>query len=89
MHSQVQLEHQESDTLSVLGAIIDPRTVSDAVDLYLWKHKRETGQLVDRDAIGANAAAEAIKTTTSWLLAPAEPIMPPQTIPAGASPAQP
>lgn len=45
--------------------MIDPRTVSDAVDLYLCKHERETGQPVDRDDIGANVVPEAIKTTTS------------------------
>lgn len=86
MHSQAQLEHQASDALAALGATIDPGTVSDAVDLYLCKHERSTRQPVDRDAIGATVAAEAIEVASSWLLTLDAP---PQTHPAGATPVQP
>ena len=61
-------------------------TVSDAVDLYLCRRERETGQPVDRDAIGAAVAAEAIEAATSWLLTLDAP---PQAHPAGATPVQP
>ena len=86
MHSQAQLEHQAHDALAALGATIDPGTVSDAVDLYLCKHERSTGQPVDRDAIGAAVATEAIEAATSWLLTLDAP---PQAPPAGATPVQP
>ena len=85
MHLQAQLECQVSDALAALGATIDPGTVSDAVDLYLCKHERSTGQPVDRDAIGAAVAAEAIEAATSWLLTLDAP---PQSHPAGATPVQ-
>jgi len=51
-------------------------------------HERESGQPVDRGAIGATAAAEAIEAATSWLLAIDEPATPPPTHPAGAIPTQ-
>ena len=86
MPVQAQLECQVSDALAALGATIDPGTVSDAVDLYLCRRERETGQPVDRDAIGAAVAAEAIEAATSWLLTLDAP---PQAPPAGATPVQP
>ena len=83
---QAQLECQVSDALAALGATIDPGTVSDAVDLYLCKHERSTGQAVDRDAIGAAVATEVIEAATSWLLTLDAP---PQSHLAGATPIQP
>lgn len=85
MHSQTQLEHRTGDALAALGAMIDHATVSDAVDLYLCKLERDTGQAVDRDAINPAIAAEAIETATAWLLDISEP---PQTHCAGVAPAR-
>lgn len=89
MYSQARLVRRAIDALAELNAPTASDTVSDAVDLYLCKLERDTRQAVDRDAISASIAAEAIKTATAWLLALDEPTTPPQTIPAGATPAQP
>lgn len=77
MYVQSDLERHVVVALAALGNDTDPGTVSDAVDLFLCKHERDIRQPVDRDAIGATVAAEAIEAATSWLLALDEPTTPP------------